>query len=132
GQDVGFQEPIDDSPRKRHHIRFWGVSSNHSDEDIASARFWLNTDKPPSDARVLWVGAGTKDIGFSLTRLTFQITHATASDTNEERDHIIRELQGHGVLGDVSLRGSGATFEARKINRYVTDGEIAFAKLAEC
>jgi hypothetical protein len=131
GQDVGFEEPIDNSPRKRHHIRFWAVSASHSDDDMASARFWLNTDKPPSDVRVLWVGAGTKDIGFSLTRLTFQITHATASDTNEERDHIIRELQGRGVVENVSLRGSGASLEARKINRYVTDGEIAFAKLVE-
>ncbi len=25
-QDIGFQEPIDDSPRKRHHVRFWALS----------------------------------------------------------------------------------------------------------
>ncbi len=25
GQDVGFQLPIGDSPRKRHHVRFWGL-----------------------------------------------------------------------------------------------------------
>ena len=29
------------------------------------------------DTRVHWVGAGTKDTGLSLTKLTFQIAHAT-------------------------------------------------------
>ena len=42
---------------------------------------------------MLWVGAGTKDTGFSLTQLTFQITHATDPDTNAERDYIIAELR---------------------------------------
>ena len=42
---------------------------------------------------MFWVGAGTKDTGLSLTRLTFQITHATDVDTNSERDFIIAELQ---------------------------------------
>src|SRR5262245_41317165 len=27
GQDVGFQKAIDDSPRKRHHIRFWALDT---------------------------------------------------------------------------------------------------------
>src|SRR5262249_7336699 len=26
GQDIGFQRAIDNSPRKRHHIRFWALS----------------------------------------------------------------------------------------------------------
>jgi hypothetical protein len=28
GQDIGFQKAIDNSPRKRHHIRFWGFGSH--------------------------------------------------------------------------------------------------------
>ena len=28
GQDIGFQKAIDNSPRKRHHIRFWALKSN--------------------------------------------------------------------------------------------------------
>ena len=32
-QDVGFQEPIDDSPRKRHHIRFWALGLTRSEDD---------------------------------------------------------------------------------------------------
>ena len=57
--------------------------------------------------RVLWVGAGTKDTGFSLTQLTFQITHATDSDTNSERDYIIAELKKNRVIDDVNSYRSG-------------------------
>src|SRR5829696_7152970 len=92
GQDVGFQKAIDNSPRKRHHIRFWALSLARAEGMAGTASFWLNTDRPPDDACVLWVGAGTKDTGLSLTQLTFQITHATDLDTNAERDYIIAEL----------------------------------------
>ena len=107
GQDIGFQKAIDNSPRKRHHIRFWALSLARADDDMGSASFWLNTDRPPEDARVLWVGAGTKDTGLSLTRLTFQITHATDSDTNAERDFIIAELKKYQVIEAVTLYQSG-------------------------
>src|SRR5579872_4275678 len=30
GQDVGFQKAIDNSPRKRHHIRFWALSQKRA------------------------------------------------------------------------------------------------------
>lgn len=128
-QDVGFQEPIDDSPRKRHHIRFWALGLSHSDDDMSSASFWLNTDKPSPDERVLWVGAGTRDIGLSLTWLTFQITHATDSDTNAERDYIVSELKEKCVIGEVVWHQSGSRLQAGKVNHYITDGEVVFANL---
>src|SRR5438067_838808 len=92
GQDIGFQRAIDNSPRKRHHIRFWASSLARARDTKGTASFSLNTDRPPDDAYVLWVGAGTKDTGLSLTQLTFQITHSTDSDANAERDFIIAEL----------------------------------------
>ena len=92
--------------------------------------FWLNTDRPPDDARVLWVGAGTKDTGFSLTQLTFQITHATDSDTNAERDFIVAELKKNRVIGDVTSYRSGQHLPMERVNRYVTDGEMTLASLA--
>jgi LssY C-terminus len=128
-QDIGFQEPIDNSPRKRHHIRFWARSLDHSEDDVSAASFWLNTDKPSADERVLWVGAGTRDTGFSLSWLTFQVTHATDSNTNAERDHIISELKARRVIGEATLHQSGSRLQAGKVNHYVTDGEIAFASL---
>ena len=76
-----------------------------------------------------WVGAGTKDTGFSLTQLTFQITHATDSDTNAERDFIIAELRNNRVIGDVNSYQAGQHLTGEHVNHYVTDGEITLANL---
>jgi hypothetical protein len=129
GQDIGFQKAIDDSPRKRHHIRFWALSIARAEATLGTAGFWLNTDRPPEDACVLWVGAGTKDTGFSLTQLTFQITHATDSDTNAERDYIIAELRKNRAIGDVNQIQSGQHMPIEQVNHYITDGEISLANL---
>jgi hypothetical protein len=129
GQDIGFQKAIDDSPRKRHHIRFWALSLTHAEGTVGTASFWLNTDRPPDDARVFWVGAGTKDTGFSLTQLTFQITHATDSDTNAERDFIVAELRKIPVIEEVQSFQSGQNLSAERVNHYITDGEVTLAKL---
>ena len=129
GQDFGFQKAIDNSPRKRHHIRFWAASLARAEATMGAADFWSNTDRPSDDERVMWVGAGTKDIGFSLTQLTFQITHATDSDTNTERDYIVAELTKIGVIENVNLYKPGENPKHERINHYITDGEVAIASL---
>jgi LssY C-terminus len=128
GQDIGFQKAIDNSPRKRHHIRFWALSPARAEATVGTASFWLNTDRPAEGAHVYWVGAGTKDTGFSLTRLTFQITHATDADTNAERDFIVADLRDHRVITDVNTYQSGRRLPAH-VNHYITDGEVAVASL---
>ena len=129
GQDIGFQKAIDNSPRKRHHIRFWALSFARAEETLGTASFWLNADRPAEDENVFWVGAGTRDTGFSLTKLSFQITHATDSDTNTERDYIIAELMKNRVIGDVQSYQSGQPLAARHVNHYITDGEVTLASL---
>jgi hypothetical protein len=47
GQDVGFQKPIGGSPRKRHHIRFWGLSLERAEATLNTPAFWLNTTGRP-------------------------------------------------------------------------------------
>jgi hypothetical protein len=130
GQDIGFQKAIDNSPRKRHHVRFWALSFARAEDTLGTAAFWLNTDRPPEDERVLWVGAGTRDTGFALTRLTLKITHATDADTNAERDFVVAELQAHGVIADVRVYRSGEDVPIGRVNRYVTDDDIGVADLA--
>src|ERR1700732_2757323 len=129
GQDIGFQKAIDNSPRKRHHVRFWALSLTRAQGTWGTASFWLNTDRPPDNETVIWVGAGTRDTGLSLTRLTFQITHATDSDTNAERDHIIAELTKSRTIEAVKIYQSGQDLLTEHVNQYVTDGEIALASL---
>jgi len=129
GQDIGFQKSIDNSPRKRHHIRFWALGLDRAEATIGTARFWRNTNCPPDNEPAVWVGAGTRDIGFSLTALTFQVTHATDSDTNVERDFIVAELNGKGVIKDVMSYRAQQRLQAGRVNRYITDGEITAATL---
>lgn len=129
GQDIGFQKAIDNSPRKRHHIRFWALSLAHAEADLGKASFWLNTDRPPDAECVHWIGAGTKDTGISLTRLTLQITHATDSDTNAERDYIIDELRKSEVIGEINLYKAGQRLASKQVNHYITDGEVKAASL---
>jgi LssY C-terminus len=130
-QDIGFQKAIDNSPRKRHHIRFWALSLASAQTALGTADFWLNTDRPPDDAHVLWVGAGTKDTGLSLTKLSFQITHATDSDTNAERDYIIAELKKNQAVGDVLSYQAGQSLPIERVNHYITDGEVSVANLMQ-
>ena len=130
GQDVGFQKAIDGSPRKRHHIRFWALNLERGEETLGTAEFWLNTDRPSLEAPALWVGAGTKDTGFSLTKFTFQVTHATDDDANAERDFIIGELTRLRLIGGVRWHKEGERLATGRVNHYVTDGEVAAASLA--
>jgi hypothetical protein len=129
GQDVGFQKAIDNSPRQRHHVRFWALSLTRAQDTWGSAGFWMNTDRPPEDERVIWVGAGTRDTGLSVTRLSYQITHATDSDTNAERDYIIAELTRNQAIEAARVYQDGQLLPTERVNHYVTDGEVMLARL---
>jgi hypothetical protein len=130
GQDIGFQKAIDNSPRKRHHVRFWALSRTRASATWGTASFWLNTECPPDNESVLWIGAATKDTGLSFTRLSFQITHATDSDTNAERDYVVSELRKNRSIEGVELYQAGKNLPAERVNHYITDGEITLAILA--
>jgi hypothetical protein len=65
----------------------------------------------------------------SLTRLTFQITHATDSDTNAERDYVIAELTKNRIIEAVKVVQSGQRLPAERVNHYITDGEVTLASL---
>ncbi len=129
GQDIGFQTAIDNSPRKRHHIRFWALSQTSARKTWGAADFWLNNERPPDNERALWVGAGTKDTGLSLTRLSFQVTHATDSDTNAERDFIIGELRKNRSIAAEKVYQAGQSLRTERVNHYITDGEVILASL---
>lgn len=130
GQDIGFQKAINNSPRKRHHIRFWAQSLDYAQTSADTLDFWLDTDRPGDEERVLWIGAGTRDTGFSLTRLTFQITHATDPDTDVEREFIVSELTRCGAIASARLYRAGEQLKTGRVNHYVTDGDVAIAEIA--
>jgi hypothetical protein len=130
GQDVGFQKAIGGSPRRRHHVRFWALSLGRTEAMLGRVSFWRDGGRPTDKEEVFWVGAGTKDTGFSLTRLTFQITHATDSDANAERDFIVAELRKIDAIGEVHVCQPRQRLAAARVNHYITDGEVAAATLS--
>jgi len=130
GQDVGFQLPIGGSPRKRHHVRFWGLTAERVQGTLGQPEFWQRSARPADDERAVWVGAATRDTGFSLTRLTFQVTHATDSDTNEERNFLVEILDSACLVRDVRSYKPGERVSIGKINHYLADGFVAVAELA--
>jgi hypothetical protein len=79
-QDLAFEQPVGDDPRKRHHVRFWRSELKHD------------------DGRPIWIGAGTYDSRVGLSHTTGQITHHISGNVDEERDHIGETLQKAGRL----------------------------------
>jgi hypothetical protein len=82
-QDLAFEKPVGDNPRKRHHVRFWK---------------W---DKTAPDGSPVWFGAVTYDERVGLSHTTGQVTHHVAPDIDAERDHLIRDLEQTGDLAEV-------------------------------
>jgi hypothetical protein len=82
-QDLAYQQPVGNDPRKRHHVRFW------------------RGEKLEPDGRSLWVGSATYDIKVGLSHTTGQVTHHIDADVDAERDHLFRTLERTGDLVEV-------------------------------
>jgi hypothetical protein len=129
-QDFGFQEAVGDSPRKRHHIRFWAANIN-PEAKMRDLSYWMK--KRPVDhsnpanlaASHIWVGAGTQDLGLGLAALTYQISHRTDKRIDAERDYILGCLRQNGqICEERSIEA-----ETLVAGKYISDGKIVCAKL---
>ena len=76
-QDFAFEQPVENSPRRRHHVRFWQSAS-------------LDVDGKP-----MWFGAVTYDVKVGLSHKTGEITHHIDSDIDRERNNLIDDLRVH-------------------------------------
>lgn len=123
-QDIGFQEPINNSPRKRHHIRFWATNVNEIIDPL-DAKFWNKKQKIKPDKIFAWIGAGSEDVGFGFTKLTYQVSHKVNPDVDTERKYILNSLKKTGSIGKITYYKPGRF----KIGKYVSDGKIAVARL---
>lgn len=81
-QDLSFEQPVGNSPRQRHHVRFWR---------------W---DKQ-KDGRPVWFGSATFDERVGLSHETGQITHHIGPDVDAERDRLAQELKAAGWAANV-------------------------------
>jgi len=73
-EDAAFEQPVGDSPKQRHHVRFWRSRE-------------LDTNSEP-----LWLGAATYDERVEISRTTGGITHKIGPDIDQERNKLVRDI----------------------------------------
>ena len=81
-QELAFEQPVGNSPRHRHHVRFWRL------------------DKVDADGRPVWVGSAVYDERVGLSRTTGAVTHFTAPDVDTERDYLLHDIEQTGELAE--------------------------------
>lgn len=123
-QDIGFQEDVDNSPRKRHHVRFWAADVEPETE-IGNLAFWTRRQRVDPERSHIWVGAATTDTGFGFQSMTWQISHRVDRHADPERDHVMSALHDAGRLGEERYIEAGAPIGTR----FITDGRIVHARL---
>jgi hypothetical protein len=100
-QDLGFQIPIGNSPRHRHHVRFWRLGSTLLDDDHEHQSFWRKLLKRfIKDERQVWVGAAIMDRGINVRWRDLQINHSIDGNTMNERQFLVDSLKTAKVLKD--------------------------------
>ncbi len=111
-QDLAFEQPVGDSPRQRHHVRFWR---------------WDKLD----EGRPVWFGSATFDERVGISYTTGQVTHHIGPDVDLERDLISRELQK--ARWEKQLSYVGGFQQPQGLNgggdRWRTDGRLAVVVL---
>jgi hypothetical protein len=74
-EDLAYEQPVGDDPRRRHHVRFW------------------RSEKVDEEGKPLWMGAATLDIRVGLSHTTGEITHHIAPDVDLERNKVINDIK---------------------------------------
>ena len=87
-QDLAYQQEVDGSPSRRHHIRLWRCPK----------------DWPlPGGHRVDWVGSASYDTAVGVSFFTLQVTHRIAADIDRERDHVVSTVRSYVPECSVSM-----------------------------
>ena len=76
-QDFAYQQEVEGSASRRHHVRFWKVPEG-----------WTL----PGGHHVDWIAAGTFDRAVGLSVFTLQVTHKIDEDVDRERDYVVNTV----------------------------------------
>ncbi len=117
-QDFAYQQEVEGSPSRRHHVRFWKCPTG-----------WLL----PGGFAVDWLAAGTYDRSVGLSLFTGQITHKIDEDVDVERDHIIASVTSARPAASVELLSNFSTgYHSRNGggDRIETDGDLPVVDLS--
>lgn len=116
-QDLAFQKEVDNSPRKRHHVRFWKTPKN-----------WYL----PGGYKADWLGAATYDEAVGISLFTMQFTHSIDSNVDKERDFIIDSLTKKNCIKNTKrINHFFSAYQTRNGfgHKYITDGSMVISEL---
>jgi len=137
-QDLGFQIPVGNSPRYRHHVRFWRVDARNDPQERNKKwnehrGFWRTLFKRfMRHEHSLWVGAAIYDSGpVAIQWRNGQITHRIHPNADFERDFIIESLERANVLRSLTDIKAGEPYRGRGQAVGVTVISDGFVKLCE-
>lgn len=132
-QDIGFQIPIGNSPRHRHHVRFWQLGTTLLQEEHVHQGFWRKLLKRfIQDEKQVWVGAAILDRGLNFKRRNLQIDHSIEGNTMLERHFLVESLRDAKVLKDVIDIKAGEPLHTRHQGfgeRIIADGYVKLCEI---
>lgn len=114
-EDFAFERAVGDSPRQRHHVRFWKLAD------------------PSPDGRPAWIGSASFDKAVGLSHTTGQITHHIDGHVDQERDFLFDTLTAANELNDDWLQ---AGYQPQHSGRngggdeWTTDGDLRWGSLS--
>ena len=116
-QDFAYQQEVDGTPGKRHHVRFWRCPEG-----------W----RLPGGREAHWLAAGTYDRSVGLSLFTLQVTHRIAPQTDTERDHLVATVEAAVPAATTSvIRDFSTGYHARNGggDSISTDGDLPVVDL---
>lgn len=132
-QDIGFQIAVGNSPRHRHHVRFWQLGTTSEHGHHAHHGFWQGLLKKfLHPKKQIWVGAAILDNGLNVRRRNLQIDHSIESNTALEREFLVSSLKKAGVLKDQVNIKAGEPLHTRHQGfgeTIIADGFVALCEL---
>jgi len=112
-QDLGFEQIVGGSPRRRHHVRFWRAASGPGEP-------------------ALWIGAATYDASIGISHYTGEVMHHIAPRIDAEREKLFADLARAGRIAGVE-RLAGYRPSGSGVNGggdvYETDGALLLGRL---
>ena len=114
-EDLAFEQPVGNDPRRRHHVRFW------------------RAEKVDAQGRPLWIGSATFDTHVGLSYTTAEITHHIAPNVDEDRDKVMNDLRKAGRLSaEYWIDGFHKVLQGKNGggDPWHTDGRLAVGVLA--
>ncbi|WP_244246982.1 LssY C-terminal domain-containing protein [Nocardioides euryhalodurans] len=111
-QDFAYEQEVEGSPSRRHHVRFWRCPDG-----------WLL----PGGFAAGWLAAATYDRKVGVSLFTLQITHKIDENTDVERDFVVSTVTGSVQEVEVEvLEHFSSGYHARNGggDRIRTDGSL--------